>query len=166
MGPHVACTIDVMALPNWRLPCSQVGGDGHVEREVATVHRLNNSIALQGVLALLAFAAFLVVAAHALQVPPDSVWSSGIAPVGAQISTGNVTQPLAAAEPAAVFHGTIVKDGAGFGLRETSGSLHRLAPATNVKAFVGKYVRLTGRMDKDAGLIHIEGIQRGAGATS
>jgi len=143
-----------------------MGGDGHVETEVVIVHRLNNSIALQGVLALVAFAAFLVAAAHTLQPQPDSAWNSVVVADAAQSASDHASQPVAAPEPVTVFHGTIAKDGPEFLLRETSGSIYRLAPAANVGAFVGKVVKLTGRMDKDAGLIRIEGIQPSAGASS
>jgi len=168
MGSHVACRLDFADLAIWRLPCSVMGGDGHVEIEVATVHRLNNTIALQGVLALFAFVLLLVVAANALQPHHDNAFDPVAAaviqePHWATVPPASLPRD-AQSEQSSVFHGTILRHGSDFLFREQTGVVYRLAAPANVKPFVGKTVKVTGWIEKDARLFHIQDIQRGAAA--
>ena len=132
------------------------------------MHRLNNTIALQGVLALLAFGLLLVVAAHALKplngnsLDPAYPPAVEAAQEPQQPATAPDAQqpPDAKTESATVFHGTIVKDGNDYVLRDQSGTVYRLDSPAEAKPFVGKPVRLTGRVEKDARLIHVQRIEK------
>jgi len=128
------------------------------------LHRLNHSIALQGVLALMAFAAFLVAAAHTMQPLPNSTWNPVMEADAVQSASEPSSPIVAVPAPVTVFHGTIAKDGSTFLLRETSGSVYRLAPAAHlhVRSFVGKFVKLTGSADKNAQILHVDSIEKTA----
>jgi uncharacterized protein YdeI (BOF family) len=127
---------------------------------------------MQGVLALLAFALLLVVAAHALRPLDKNSFDTGFPPAvqaaqePQQPATAQDGQqpPNAKAESATVFHGTIVKDGSDFVLRDQSGTVYRLDAPSKAKPFEGKSVKLTGRVEKDARLIHVQDIQASATA--
>jgi hypothetical protein len=57
------------------------------------------------------------------------------------------------------FTGTIVKSGDQFGLRETSGQVYRLDDPESAKHYVGKSVKVTGELDQQAMLIHVQSIE-------
>ncbi len=131
------------------------------------MHRLNNTIAVQGVLALFAFAMLLVVAAHALQPQRENSLDPVIAAAQEPpqpVTPPDTQPPDAKAKSASVFHGTIVKDGSDFVLRDQSGTVYRLDAPAKAKAFEGKTVKLTGRVDKNAKLIHVQEIRGSAAA--
>lgn len=64
-------------------------------------------------------------------------------------------------EPAksTTYTGTIVRDGEQFLLRDSSGQIYKLDDSERAKAFEGKAVRVTGKLDTDAKLIHVENIE-------
>jgi len=59
----------------------------------------------------------------------------------------------------ATFTGTIVKDGSAYVLKDSSGSVFKLDDATRAQPFEGKSVKITGKLDTDAKLIHVENIE-------
>jgi hypothetical protein len=58
-----------------------------------------------------------------------------------------------------VFTGTIVKDGSNFLLRESTGNVYHLDPASSVEAFAGKSVKVTGKLEESAKIIHVDTIE-------
>jgi hypothetical protein len=68
-------------------------------------------------------------------------------------------QPKQDQAQANTFTGTIVKDGAQFLLHETSGGIYKLDDSTRAQPFEGKSVKVTGKLDTDAKLIHVENIE-------
>jgi uncharacterized protein YdeI (BOF family) len=60
---------------------------------------------------------------------------------------------------AATFTGTVVKDGELYVLRDTSGQVYKLDSPERAKPFEGKAVKVTGQLDTEAKLIHIENIE-------
>ncbi|MGA9586106.1 MAG: DUF5818 domain-containing protein [Terracidiphilus sp.] len=59
----------------------------------------------------------------------------------------------------ATFTGTVVKDGEQYVLRDSSGSVYKLDDASRAQAFEGKTVKVTGRLDADSKMIHVDSIQ-------
>ena len=59
----------------------------------------------------------------------------------------------------ATFTGTVVKDGEQYVLRDSSGSVYKLDDSSRAQAFEGKTVKVTGRLDADSKVIHVDSIQ-------
>jgi len=59
------------------------------------------------------------------------------------------------------FKGTIMRNGEQFVLRETSGQIYRLDDPQHAQPFEGKAVKVTGRLDTEAKLIHVQRIESG-----
>lgn len=57
------------------------------------------------------------------------------------------------------FTGTIVKDGEQYVLRDSSGGVYKLDDSSRAQAFEGKTVKVTGRLDADSKMIHVDSIQ-------
>jgi len=57
------------------------------------------------------------------------------------------------------FTGTVVKDGEQYVLRDSSGSVYKLDDSSRAQAFEGKTVKVTGRLDPDSKMIHVDSIQ-------
>jgi hypothetical protein len=55
--------------------------------------------------------------------------------------------------------GTIVRDGEQFLLHESSGGVYKLDDSQRAKEFEGKAVKVTGKVDMEAKLIHVESIE-------
>jgi uncharacterized protein YdeI (BOF family) len=75
------------------------------------------------------------------------------------------TAPPALVEPApdasksTTFTGTIVKDGEQYVLRDSAGTVYKLDDSSRAQAFEGKTVKVTGRLDADSKIIHVETVQ-------
>ena len=63
----------------------------------------------------------------------------------------------------ASWTGTIVKDGDGYSLKDSSGSTFRLDDASKAQQFEGKAVKVTGQLDEQAKMIHVESIEGSEG---
>lgn len=132
------------------------------------MHRFNNNIVLQGMLALLAFALLLVVAARALQPQqssaPDPVLAASLQEPQQPVAPPDAQSPDPSrdgkAVPASVFHGTIARDGSDFVFRDQSGKVYRLDAPEKAKPYVGKTVKVTGQVEKNANLIHVQHIEK------
>ncbi|MGC1423013.1 MAG: DUF5818 domain-containing protein [Terracidiphilus sp.] len=59
----------------------------------------------------------------------------------------------------ATFTGTVVKDGEQYVLRDSSGSVYKLDDSSRAQAFEGKTVKVTGRLDANSKMIHVDSIQ-------
>ncbi|MGD0735036.1 MAG: DUF5818 domain-containing protein [Terracidiphilus sp.] len=57
------------------------------------------------------------------------------------------------------FMGTVVRDGESFSLRDGSGAMYKLDDASKAQPFEGKQVKVTGRLDTEAKLIHVDAIE-------
>ena len=58
-----------------------------------------------------------------------------------------------------VYQGTIVRNGERFLLRDQSGQIFQLDDPQHAQPFEGKNVRVTGKLDSGAKLIHVERIE-------
>jgi hypothetical protein len=58
-----------------------------------------------------------------------------------------------------VFTGTIIKDGEMFVLRDSAGGVFKLDNSEQAQQFEGKAVKVTGKLDTEAKLIHVESIE-------
>lgn len=59
----------------------------------------------------------------------------------------------------AVFTGTVMKSGEQYVLRDSSGRVFRLDDSSRAQSFEGKTVKVTGRLDANAKMIHVDTIQ-------
>jgi uncharacterized protein YdeI (BOF family) len=59
----------------------------------------------------------------------------------------------------ATFTGTIQRNGEQFFLRESSGQIYRLDDPRHAQPFEGKAVKVTGKLDTEARMIHVERIE-------
>jgi hypothetical protein len=62
-------------------------------------------------------------------------------------------------QQAATFAGTVVKDGEHYDLRDSSGETFKLDDAERARPFAGKTVKVTGELDSQANVIHVESIE-------
>lgn len=76
-------------------------------------------------------------------------------PPSAQAPQG---QPQQQAQ-SSTFTGTIVKSGNQYGLRDTSGQIYKLDDPESARHYVGKSVKVTGELDQQAKLIHVQSIE-------
>lgn len=98
------------------------------------------------------------------------VWGSPFVGAGAKTHQAQEPQPQQAqpdqAQPqqskSATFTGTVVKDGDGYILRDSSGQMYKLDNPETAKAYEGKPVKVTGQLDEEAKLIHVESIESAA----
>ena len=59
----------------------------------------------------------------------------------------------------ATFTGTVVKDGEQYVLRDSSGGVYKLDDTSRAQTFEGKTVKVTGRLDANSKMIHVDSIQ-------
>jgi uncharacterized protein YdeI (BOF family) len=81
---------------------------------------------------------------------------------GPFIGAGTGATPVQAQQSqsqSAVYCGTVMRNGEQFLLRESSGQIYRLDDPQHVQPFEGKTVKVTGKLDTDAKLIHVERIE-------
>lgn len=57
------------------------------------------------------------------------------------------------------FTGTVVKDGEQYVLRDSTGSVYKLDDSSRAQAFEGKTVKVTGRLDSNSKMIHVDSIE-------
>jgi hypothetical protein len=87
-------------------------------------------------------------------------WTSPFSAVGTGAFFAQAQdQPKQEQPKSATFTGNIVKDGEQFVLQETSGNVYTLDDQERAKSFEGKAVKVTGTLDTEAKLIHVESIE-------
>ena len=123
----------------------------------------DQAITVQGALAVVAIAAMLAYAAYSLELAPhDQVAAySQEMPMHPAASYPAAANPVVSdlAVPSSFYTGTVVKNGTGFLLRGASGALYDLDDALKAQPFAGKAVKVTGKLNETAKLIHIEKIE-------
>lgn len=77
----------------------------------------------------------------------------------AQTAPDQTTQPNQDQAKTTSFTGTIVKDGENYVLRDSSGGIYKLDDSSRAQAFEGKTVKVTGKLDADSKMIHVDSIQ-------
>jgi uncharacterized protein YdeI (BOF family) len=85
--------------------------------------------------------------------------STGAGFAFAQDQTQPQQQPDQGQAKAATFTGTIVKNGDQYLLRDSSGQVFGLDDSAKAKPFEGKTVKVTGQLDEQAKVIHVENIE-------
>ena len=81
------------------------------------------------------------------------------------ISTGSAEAPVQAQQTQAqtgTYTGTVLRNGEQFVLRDAAGQIYRLDDPREAQTFEGKPVKVTGKLDTDARLIHVERIEPAA----
>lgn len=64
---------------------------------------------------------------------------------------------------ATTFTGTIVRHGEQYILRDSSGQMYKLDDPDRAKPFEGKAVKVTGQLDQQAMVIHVQNIESAEG---
>ena len=77
----------------------------------------------------------------------------------AQASPDQSSMPNQDATKTTTFTGTVVKDGENYVLRDSSGGIYKLDDSTRAQTFEGKTVKVTGKLDADSKMIHVDSIQ-------
>lgn len=72
-------------------------------------------------------------------------------------------QPDQSQAKSGTFTGTVVKNGDQFALRDSSGVVYTLDDTERAKPFEGKTVKVTGQLDEQAKVIHVESIESAEG---
>jgi uncharacterized protein YdeI (BOF family) len=62
-------------------------------------------------------------------------------------------------QASATFTGTVVKNGEQYMLRDSTGQIYGLDDSDKAKQFEGKTVKVTGQLDTQAKVIHVQDIQ-------
>ena len=78
------------------------------------------------------------------------------------ISTGSFLAPVQAQQSQpqpATFTGTVVRYGEQFVLRDSSGQINRLDDPQHAQPFEGEAVKVTGTLDREARVIHVQRIE-------
>jgi uncharacterized protein YdeI (BOF family) len=86
------------------------------------------------------------------------------------ISSGSAEAPVQAQQTQAqqgqgqtgTYTGTVLRNGEQFVLRDAAGQIYRLDDPREAQTFEGKPVKVTGKLDTDARLIHVERIEPAA----
>jgi len=68
-------------------------------------------------------------------------------------------QPDQKQAKSSTYTGTVVKNGNDFVLRDSSGAMYKLDDPDRAKPFEGKPVKVTGVLDEQANVIHVESIE-------
>lgn len=130
------------------------------------MHYRNRAIIAQGGLALLTFTLLLGAAARALQPQPSLTEQNGMSILQepSPKPTPDPQQPDPSrrdpdGDKSSVFTGTIVKNGSDFVLRDQTGKVFRLDAPSKAEPFEGKPVKVTGKLEETARLIHVESIE-------
>ncbi len=84
-------------------------------------------------------------------------------PAHAQEQAQPQQQPDQGQAKSATFTGMIVKNGDQYVLRDSSGQIFGLDDSGKAKPFEGKTVKVTGQLDEQAKVIHVEDIQAAEG---
>jgi hypothetical protein len=122
-------------------------------------------LTLQGLLSLFAIAVLLGYAAHAVQpgqgASAAAVYAQEPAPAPQAPDQAQPAQPQPGQTTAksTVFMGTIVKDGSDYVLRASTGDVYRLDMPSKAQPFEGKSVKVTGKLEETAKLIHVTNIE-------
>ena len=94
-----------------------------------------------------------------------SAWGTPFAGIGGPAALVRALvqaqQDQPAQEPAksTTFTGTVVRDGEQFVLRDSAGAVFKLDDTVRAQPFEGKAVKVTGRLDAEAKLIHVDSIE-------
>jgi hypothetical protein len=68
-------------------------------------------------------------------------------------------QPQPDQSKSSTFTGTIVRSGRQYALRDSSGQIFKLDDPDRAKPYEGKTVKVTGQLDEQAMVIHVESIE-------
>lgn len=77
----------------------------------------------------------------------------------AQQSPQDQAMPNPDSSKTTTFTGTVVKDGEQYVLRDSSGGIYKLDDSSRAQAFEGKTVKVTGRLDANSKMIHVDSIE-------
>jgi len=136
----------------------------------------DRAIAYEGTLALLTFTLMVGVAARGLRPqsdPPEVVRANALVlqepqnrPSPDPVQSALLRDGSAADRPdkygpdkSTIFTGTIIRHGSDFVLREGSGRPYRLDAPLKAQQYEGRPVRVTGRLEEVARMIHVESIE-------
>jgi hypothetical protein len=71
----------------------------------------------------------------------------------------NPGPPMPDQAQSSTFTGTVMKSGDQYLLKDSSGQVYKLDDSSRAQSYEGKSVKVTGKLDTDAKLIHVESIE-------
>jgi len=71
-------------------------------------------------------------------------------------------QPNPDSARSTTFTGIVMKDGEQYVLRDSAGSVYKLDDSSRAQSFEGKTVKVTGQLDPNSKLIHVDTIEAAA----
>jgi hypothetical protein len=86
-------------------------------------------------------------------------WGSPFVGTGLGSMPASVQDQMKQEHKSATYTGTVVKDGEQYALRDAAGQVYKLDDAERARPFEGKAVKVTGQLDVEAKLIHVESIE-------
>jgi hypothetical protein len=87
-------------------------------------------------------------------------WGSPFVGAGAALAQDQAQQqPDQNQSKSSTFTGKVVKNGDGYALRDSSGAIYGLDDPARAQPFEGKTVKVTGQLDAQAKVIHVENIE-------
>ena len=124
----------------------------------------NRAMATQGLILLMAFQATQGAMALAMD---SALAQTPVATQGEQTGAQNeavapqpgATQTNPSAAKSVVVTGTVARSGTGYILRVSTGNEYQLDPADKAEPFEGKAVKVTGMLETEAKLLHVETIE-------
>lgn len=86
-------------------------------------------------------------------------WGSPFLSIGSGSGSGSGMTAAQQQTQTALFKGTVLRNGEQFLLSDASGQILRLDDPQRVQDFEGKTVAITGRLDQQKNMIHVERIE-------
>lgn len=93
------------------------------------------------------------------QPQPQPQQQPGQAQPQPQQQPGQAQPQPSQSQASATFTGTVVKNGEQYMLRDSTGQIFGLDDSDKAKQFEGKTVKVTGQLDTEAKVIHVQDIQ-------
>jgi hypothetical protein len=125
----------------------------------------NRALATQGLLCLMAFTVASGTMAVAMEPVLDQTSVLALAgPLSSQDKGSqdkpDTSQPDQSAAKSVVVTGMIAKSGSNFILRDSTGTVYQLDAPDKAQPFEGKSVKVTGRLEAETKLLHVETIEK------
>jgi hypothetical protein len=85
--------------------------------------------------------------------------AQGPSAIRAHGPSGNAASFVSEKDAAQAFHGTVVREGLNYMLRDSSGEEYRLDAMSSAQAFEGRPVKVSGQLEESSRLIHVQEIE-------
>jgi len=149
-------TIDQLSVCSLELSVQQIAKEEHISppRRYTSMQLRTRIVMALGALYVIALA--LASSSQAMTMQP--LLERALSASAQEPQQPDTNQPNRSASKSETFTGTIVKNGSGFVLKDMTGSVYRLDAPEKAEPFEGKDVKITGKLEAETKLLHIEAI--------